>query len=287
MKISLFASSVRPQLYPAFFKSLESEPLKNEIEVVFAGNALPSSKSNNVCKLEDILKACSIKEVSQGKEYVWPNIKFKYIQTENIKPSQCYEIARRHCTGEVVVWTADDAECVGGILSKAYEYWKSKNNEKLILSLQIDEYGVMCDMTGHVLRGRGTPIMAPIGMMSRKFLDELGGLDRRYVCGQYENDIVMRALNEGAEVEIFKDGYVWIDHKEKHSQCSNEKFMQRTFALGYPSDRRVLEWSWVTHNRIEKVDGKFPRVDEFEPFSKDLSLTQSECLPEEFKNKWV
>jgi len=267
VKISLFASSVRPQLYPAFFKSLESEPLKNEIEVVFAGNNF-------------------------AKEYFDLNLPFKYIQTENIKPSQCYEIARRHCSGEVVVWTADDAECVGGILSKAYEYWKSQNNEKLILSLQTKEsgynlpVGALFDMDIHrFFGGRGsTPLMAPLGMMSRAYLEKLGGIDRRYVCGQYENDIVMRAYADGGTVEVFgdKDAHIDIDHLGKSIQIgestTESDFLHRPFASGYHKDRQVLESSWVKRDTVS-----LERNDSFEPFEDKDLLTVSQSN----KGKWL
>ena len=49
---------------------------------------------------------------------------------------------------------------------------------------------------------QNTPLMAPVALMSRKFLDELGGLDRRFVCGQYENDIIMRLYEANGSVII-------------------------------------------------------------------------------------
>lgn len=279
MKISLFASSVRPQLYPAFFKSLESEPLKNDIEVVFAGNAnglLPKDEWRSFY-LNDNTNDKAVKLLS--------NVNVFYIPTANIKPSQCYEIARRNCTGEVVVWVADDCEFIGGILSKAYEYWKSKNNRKLILSIQTKESGYnlpvgqLFDMDVHrFFGGRGsTPLMAPLGMMSREYLDELGGIDRRYVCGQYENDIVMRAYADGGSVEIFgdKDAYIDIDHLGKSIQIGesdNETdFLHRPFAKGYHKDRSILESSWAKDGQVS-----LKRFDEFEPFEDQDLLTKSQ-----------
>jgi hypothetical protein len=276
MKISLFASSVRPQLYESFFKSIEDEPLKYEIEVVFAGN--------NICNWGEW-------ESFNGSSYVSPCYvskkyrNFLYVRTENIKPSQCYEIARRHCTGEVIVWVADDCEFVGGIISKAYEYWKSKNNEKLILSIQTKESGYgnkagsFFDMHNHSFFGfdHSTPLMAPLAMMGRDYLDRLGGIDRRYVCGQYENDLVMRAVADGGKVEIFgnQESFIDIDHLGKSlsiGECTNERdFQRRPFASGYEKDRQVLEGSWAK-GRVVSLQ----RFDSFEPFEDKDLLTVSQ-----------
>jgi len=290
-KVSLFASAVRPAIWKPLFESLKSTSV--DYEVVFAGNAMASC-----------------------------NEKLKYIITGNIKPAQCYEIARRHCTGETVMWIADDCEFHNDIVGKAYKYWKSKNDEKLILSIQTAESGyntpvcTLFDMQAHRFYGGGydTPLMAPIVLMSRKYLDGLGGLDRRYVCGQYENDIVMRAYSKGSTLEIFgdKDCLVEIDHLKKSLDIGESKnmetFEQRPFAKGYAIDRSVLEGSWSVFDhayafRILSEDkfkheipakGNMPislrkvvsqQVDRFEPYEKDISyeVSESNNIPEIWK----
>jgi len=262
IQVSLFASSNRPLLYKSFFNSLEDTSVS--YEVVFAGN------STNV-----------------------PVFDYKglnYIQTADTKPSQCYEIARRACRGEVVVWVADDAEFPNEVIGKAYKYLKSKHNRKLILSIQTKESGynlpegALFDMDNHRFFGykKDSPLMAPLGMMSRTFLDELGGIDRRYICGQYENDIVMRAYNEGAKVEIFgdKDCFIDIDHLGKSKligeSVTDADFLRRPFASGYDHDRRILEKSW------QIMLSGYIRTDDFEPFEDKDILTVSQGP----KGKW-
>lgn len=285
IKVSLFASAVRPKLWPALFKSLEGTSV--EYEVVFAGNA----------------------------EKGWPDYfydstrKLRHYKTGNIKPAQCYEIARRGCSGEVVVWIADDMEFPGDIIGKAYTLWKSQNNEKLIFSLQTKESGYGCKdgqlfpMLEHTFYSLmpETPLMAPVAMMSRKFLNDLGGFDRRFICGQYENFCVSMAYEKGAIVEIFGDEhcYVDIDHLGKsiaigESVCE-ETFRERPFAKGYAIDRKVLEDSWTTFNQVEAFKrlerGERPfslrtvssiMLDKFQPYEdKDiLTKSQSNNIPE-------
>lgn len=266
IKVSLFASAVRPKLWPALFKSLEGTSV--ELEVVFSG-------------CPDIMKGGFTYEPCQSL--------FKLIPTKNIKPAQNYSIALNSCIGETVVWFCDDAEAQNDVIGKAYNYWKSQNNEKLILSIQTKESGYnlpvgqLFDMRIHRFFGgyNHTPLMAPLGMMSRDYLNKLGGIDRRYVAGQYENDIVMRAYADGGKVEIFggQDCYIEIDHLGKSYLTGESKteadFLNRPFAKGYPQDRMVLESSWVIPGTQHGVT--FTRNDTFEPFEdKDiLTISQS------------
>lgn len=247
IQISLFSASIRPHLYKAFFESLKASSVT--YEVVFAGPV-------NVSQNKHILDECQ-------------NLKF--IETKNIKPSQCYEIARRHCTGELVQWTADDAEYSPDCLGKAYEFWHSFNDRKTILSIQTKENNDLCDMDLHSFQGANTatPLMAPLGLMDRMFLEELGGCDRRYICGQYENDIVMRAYEVGGKVYQFKDGVIILDHYAKHGPDHEG----RTFAQGYCDDRAVLEKSWGHLGELLKTK----RSDEFEPFVEDGLFERSQC----------
>ncbi len=193
---------------------------------------------------------------------------------------------------------------------KSYDYWKSKNDEKLILSLQTKESGYgskdgkLFDMNEHRFFSwvNDSPLMAPIFMMSRKFLDELGGIDQRYVCGQYENDIVMRAYQHGATVEVFgnKDLYVDIDHLSKSIQVGEsidqESFLNRPFASGYQKDREVLENSWTTFDNDKMFKrlqaGERPltmreisavQLDTFEPYPEKIPLDYSLSN----KGKWI
>lgn len=253
IKVSLFASAIRIPFYPTFLKSLKGTSIP--YEVVFAGHNTPEEIAP--------IKA----------EYP----EFKYIHTANIKPAQCYEVARRHCVGETIQWTADDCEYSPDLMGKAYNYWKSFNDEKIILSLQTKENGQFCDMRVHSFFGCQfhTPLMAPLALMSNKLMANLGGFDRRYICGQYENDAVMRVVAIGGRVEIFgdKDNMINIDHYARHG-------IHRPFALGYNHDRYILESSW-TNGQGSMMD---QRADVFEPYIDDDILTKSQS----FNNKlWI
>jgi hypothetical protein len=259
--VSLFASSIRPVLYSSFLKNLFNERIC--IEVVFCGY-IPIEEICHFLYVSPEI-SCDIDNDINNAKFQLCNGKIKliYIETKKeIKPAQCYEIARRACSGRYVIWTADDCEFNGCILTKAVSFYQGVS-DKVVLSLQTKESGygsrhlAYQDMRGHRLfpTDLSSPIMAPIGMINRDYLNILGGLDRRYTCGQYENDIVMRVLSDGGRVEIFgdHDSNVEIDHLGKSFFCkesSNERgFLNRSFALGYQEDRRVLEGSWKKYNK--------------------------------------
>jgi len=261
MKVSLIASAVREPLYESCLKSLEGTSVN--YEVVFAGNKPPLKPIEHL----------------------------RYIKTGNIKPAQCYEVSRREAKGETIIWMADDAEFPNDIVGKAYKYWKEQDNYKLILSLQTSEGGynnpnsVLFDMTNHTFFGyrKDTPLMAPLALISRKFLEELGGFDRRYLCGQYENSCIMDAYCAGGTVEVFGNAglFINIDHFKKSiavGESSNQdEFLKRPFASGYPHDRKILEGSWVKGGDVSST-----RLDKFEPYEDKNILTESQS----YKGVW-
>jgi hypothetical protein len=265
-QVSLIASAIRTPLYQLFLDSLKGS--KINIEVVFAGHVTPEI---------DLV--------------VPENVTFRYITTGKIKPAQCYCIARRAAKGELICWVADDAEFMGGVIDKAYAFWKGLNDEKALLSIQTREHYAgpgnreadnFCNMTLHSFFGGKpeTPLMAPLGMMSRAYLDRLGGIDRRYVAGQYENDIAMRVYADGGKVVPFGDrqSYVDINHIGKESimlgrKATHEDFLNRSFGSGYANDRAVLEASWCMPG-TQKVSKE--RIDAFVPFNHQDILTKSQ-----------
>jgi hypothetical protein len=210
MKISLFASSVRHKLWEDLFKSVSSN--KIDFEIVFAGSL--TLMVNNV-----------------------PG--FRYIETGRIKPAQCYEVARRACNGEYIMWIADDCEFSPGLLDNVYAKMQTLH-PRTILSIRTNENGVDLNLSDHRLfwRNQNTPQMAPVGLIKRDYAEALGGFDRRFVCGQYENDFVMRAMTQGFQVVRHLDDCVFIEHLKKHGPSTK-------FWSGYKEDRKILEDTWV------------------------------------------
>ena len=239
IKISFCASSIRPHLWPAMYNSLQANNL--EWEMIMVGPNLGTS----------------------------PGPRFRHIYS-TVKPAQCYEIAFRAAKGELLSWTADDATYPANAVDTVYKFFKMFNNNKLVVAFRTIEDNR--DITeGHRLRGRDTnaPRMAPFGVMNTKFFHELGGYDRRFICGQSENDVVMRVYEAGGQLEIAPVP-VLVHHQKAHSTTV---FRQEFFG----HDRSILEGSWIRDKIIQNK-----RLDMFEPFSSDniLTVTQS------YKGQW-
>lgn len=219
MRISLIASSVRCWLWYEMMDSLKSNTI--EYEVILAGN------------LNEF----------QVRPFLTKYPQLKYVFTEDIPPAQCYEIARRNATGDLIMWIADDCEFSDRFLDNIIGYLDVCHisiTRKLLLSVKTNENNTNNDLDDHRFFGgnKNTPLMAPLGVMNREYLNELGGFDRRFLCGQYENDVAMRVLSDGGEVIKYEEGCVNIEHLKKHGEGTK-------FWTGYNHDRKVLEDIWV------------------------------------------
>lgn len=241
MKISLCASALRPAQWLETYNSLTQNNI--EWQIIYVGPNPPP--------------------------FILPP-NFKYIQS-NVKPAQCYEIAFRAAQGELLGWTADDTVYPPNALDNMYNFWKSFNNEKIVAAFRTVEDGK--DITDvHRFRGRdpNSPRMAPFGIMSTKLFHELGGYDSRFICGQSENDMVMRVYEIGGELKI-SDISVFVDHQKAHDSGT-------AFRSGFfHEDRKVLESAWVRNDVVQSK-----RLCPVESFSNEniCIITQSQ------KGKW-
>lgn len=269
VKVSIFASAVRPQFFRTFLDSLVGTT--ESCEVIFAGH-------NTLGELLPLFPQMRMYSDGISSIDFSENVLFKYIHTGKIKPAQCYEIARRACVGETIAWTADDAVHTPDLYGKAYRFWKEFNDEKIALSIQTEENRQYCNMNVHSFFGCrfDTPLMAPLALMSNKVMQDLGGFDRRYICGQYENDAIMRLIEAGGRVVIFgdRDNKIILDHYARHG-------IHRPFAKGYNHDREILEGSWT--NGAGKVFTTIQRP--FEPYEDTDILTKSQSF--NLSSLWV
>lgn len=215
VKISLIASSVRCWLWDEFFASLVGN---NDYEVVFAGNL----------------------STYQVRQYLVKYPMLKYIHTADcIPPSQCYEVSRRFASGELIFWCCDDAEMSPNLLDNVYEFYKQLPPKSLV-SIKTVENSQNTDLDEHRFFGfnRESPLMAPLGVIDSEYLNSLGGFDRRYQAGQWENACAMQVYEDGGNVFKYEKGFVAIEHLKKHGRGT-------LFWKSYQGDRKVLEDTWA------------------------------------------
>lgn len=246
MKISIFGSSIRPWLWLEFCDSLLSNTIP--FEVVFGGT----------------LTSFQVRPFLNKYPFL------KYIHTEDIPPAQIYEATRRRCVGELIHWSCDDGFYDPGLLDSVYDYFKSFNDYKAMISIKTNENNSNNDLDDHRLIGgdRTMPIMCPLGLLEKKFLDELGGYDRRFLCGQGENDIVVRGLCAGGHTYKYEEKRIHIEHLKKHGPGTK-------FWTGYNWDRKVLEDTWIKGGYVNPiaVEGFLIRFNEGKAY--DYTLPQN------------
>ena len=240
-RIGIVASAHRPQNWMDLYKSIGENDI--EFELVFVGPNKP--------------------------DYSLPK-NFRFIQSY-VKPTQCFEIAFRNTTAELVMSIADDCEFKGAQpLDRLYEAYKAINNEKLMLSCRYSLNGV--DLSSHAhhfdCSDPSTPVMPLSALMSKKFFSDLGGIDRNFIAIMWDLDIAMRAYVSGGEV-VLAD--VFLDENR------NKGAMSVLCSEFWRHDRGLLESLWTNKGKIH-----FHRTKPVEPFS-DLNILKTSQGP---RGRW-
>lgn len=217
-KVSIIASSARCWLWPEFMESLAQNTIVPQ--VTFAG---PLDRY-------------------QVRYFVNKYQNLQYVHTP-VKPAQCYQLAFLYSDFDsLIMYVADDCEFEPGLIDKVVEFYQNLNNPKAVVSIRTNEDGRNYGTEIHTLLGWNvnTPLMAPIGLVSQRYLATLGGFDRRFISGQWENDFCMRVYADGGDVVAYDPGpTVFINHQQKHKTQNNP------FWSAYQHDRKVLEDTWV------------------------------------------
>ena len=218
--ISLCASANRPHLWRDFYAST----IKNNcnIEVVFVGDVMPDFD------LPD-------------------NFKFLY---SPVKPTQCWEAAIRNSSGRYISITADDAEYTQGSIDNMVNFMDTRFNHKTVGAFQTIENGNLIT-SDHKYKEK---IMAPFFVFKRSYYDFIGGADKRFIGGMWENDVIMRVHEDGGQVEICNDAFVSVDHIKKHNATSRS--CEWHWKYSFP----LLEELWVDPNKrsspVQEIDDK-------------------------------
>jgi len=214
-KISLCMSSIRPWLWPEIIDSIKGN--KYPIEIVFVGDQKPTAPLPE-------------------------NVQYHYA---TCKPAQAYQISFFRAKGELILWTADDAIYNfqnPNNLDILYDYFKSFNRKDLAIGMRAIEDGH--DVTkNHRFFGKQiwSPIMYPFCAVDREFFHKIGGYDKKFICGQSENCVVMRIYEIGGEGHLCNNSFVCVDHVHKHNWA---KTNSNGFRFWYPKDREALENAW-------------------------------------------
>lgn len=240
-KISLIAPSIRPHLWEQFCASLANNNV--EWEVVFVG-PLPS-----VCPLPS---------------------NFRWIKA-TVKPSQCTHIAFIEAKGEYVSLTADDAQYFTpnhkGALDNMIEFIEKFPNapihqptQKLIYNKSRIAYGFRMFEDSFCIESSQThylvpqdknplttsPLLYPFFVINKESYVDLGGYDNRFICGQAENDFLLRVAHSygSTSSSLCPTAMVWADHDKGHNNKSK-------FREYHEQESNILRKLWLKNGNYE------------------------------------
>ena len=210
---------------------------------------------------------------------------FRYIMT-NVKPAQCGQIAFDEAKGEVVLLTSDDIIFNSYAFDRAYEIYK-KHDYKTMVGFRVWEgWGSLGETTDfHYLFHRtkygeehpelikNSPKMLAMGLMSKQLLNEIGRIDNRFVCGQWENDLVMRAYAIGGKIVMSEWSKSYNDTNKHHGEGNYRGEIHKY-------ETELLAKLWVKDNKFSKE--RLEPVQEISP-NNILVYSQGGNIPE----KWT
>ena len=232
IKISLICSSIRPNLWMRAYESLSNNYV--DFEMICCGDVRPSfSLPDNLI----------------------------YIYSE-VKPSQCFEIARRRAAGDFVMMTGDDLLYNKYFLDNMVEAFLKENNSRVIVSAVCggarDNKQFVSKKRGKYYRYWGAkemsaaqvdPLSIPefaLGAFSTKSLyDEMEGFDKNFVGLMAEADFVMRVRGLGGVV-AFSEFSLFFEEKAVPRLSQGE--------YGLKSSKDVLNSMWCQKYRGEEID---------------------------------
>lgn len=208
--ISIFMAAARPKWWERMYESLKGNRCSYEIIAVGPNKPMHKLPDN-----------------------------FKFIHS-TFKPCQAYAIASYHATGELIGWGCDDATYFDDSLDNIIDVYVKHGPKTIFAQVSIEDRRDTRNDHFFFWGCPDTQRMAPLAFLNRRWFWELGGYSRLFVAGQTENDLVMRAIEDGGKVELVDTSLIQIHHKQVHRFRWNYPFRS-----GYWNDRRTLEEAWL------------------------------------------
>lgn len=240
--ISIISSAARPENWQGLYESIGENDVS--CEYVFVGPNAP--------------------------QWDLPD-NFTYIKS-NVKPAQCFEIAARRASGELLLWFTDDSLFITEHpLDKMYELYLEQNNHRVIVS---SNYHLPEGWNRFFSGNFGTPSLALCGLISNLFWKEIGGIDSKFIALCWAEDMSMSAHALGGDV-VMSDVYMDEEVEMPSKPRSRGSSLLRDH---YSTDRALLDRLW-------SVEGKthLNRTLPYESFKCEEILTVSQ----EPKGRWT
>jgi len=262
--ISIYVPTIRPQYWKRLYDSLS----RNDVlfEIIFVGHIPP--------------------------DYVLPE-NVKYINS-SVKPSQCAEIGFRACRGEFCIFALDDIVFGEHTLDILYNKFLEMGRDNVVISCMPYLNGKALDTCRYRFwdYDKNSPIQPLCGLYKRSIIEQLGGIDRNFVCSFWDIDLVMRLYEMGG-ISLFCPGAVAneividIHAKDRLIQSGlhyDRSTLEFLWTISYSDFRRRndLEALYINTQKKKGVILKH-RLKLIEPFANEDILVRSQGP----KGKWV
>lgn len=247
IEFSLIAPSIRPHLWEQFYNSLKHT--KINWEVIFVGPLPP------------------VKDLPSNVRWI----------KSTVKPSQCTHIGFLEAKGEIVSLTADDAQYFSpntkSAVDNMYDFMKnfptdtSYNKDRIAYGFRMFE-DCFCAETSHTHylippdNYNTQPLLYPFFAIYRETYLEVGGYDNGFICGQAENDFLLRvAKNYGCtKNSLCPTAMVWANHND-HSNSGK-------FREYHAKENAYLKQLWLSFDG----DDILKKIREGHKYTNDSSI---------------
>jgi len=211
--VSVITASNRPELWTDAYENINKDVGDLKFEYIFVGPVEPGFElPNNV----------------------------RYIKTNNIKVTQCFEIGIREAKGDMLLFQADDVKFwdkgMFGIYSRYLELCAEFGDDNVVVVPGFKDTYVPSKLRYN--KYEAAPIASlNSALVSKDLLDRIGGIDTRLVGVYWDCDLAMRLHEIGVRFERFTGVYS-VEFRPKkmpyrlHSECK-------------PYDREVLDTFWT------------------------------------------
>ncbi|KKM86888.1 hypothetical protein LCGC14_1274460 [marine sediment metagenome] len=186
--ISCFGAAIRTDKWIRFYDSLSTN--KTSFEVIFIGDKRP--------------------------DFTLPdNMRFIY---STVKPAQCAHIGFLYAKGDYFVHAVDDCVYNDRALDRLLKTLRKQGEDKTYVTPRYKTFrpykkrGRKREQLAGFVRikpKKGKHPLLPVGgIISRKLWEKIDGVDRRFICSDWEFDQAMRLWQAGGQVTICKKAMI-------------------------------------------------------------------------------
>jgi len=266
--LSICITSNRPQFWMRLYESIIPS-LVMEIELIFSGPVKP--------------------------DYNLPG-NVVYIETKNIKPPQCVQVAINAAQGEFISLIADDCIVVGNIDNLFSEYNKICDKEgcdNIIVSPQF-RYRGKDDSTPYARHMTGAPTTSLVlAFFKTQLMKDTGGIDKNFLGVYWDIDWIMRFYELGGKV--FKISSVaanelaeGISGRLYKTTKHRDREILDSFWVRKINDQEIVpsDTAWCFYGNKDTVLSKY-RLKKFEPFVDNDITEYSQGIKSYGTASWV